>query len=132
MYKTEIEKHFDKLFVGFDNFYNLPALTTKLEYPRYNIGKHDTGYEIMVALPGWSKEAVSIELHDGNLTVKGVKQEETTKVNWVHKGISGKAFEKAFKVDTALEVKKASLVDGMLHISLEYTPSSKPVTIPVE
>jgi molecular chaperone IbpA len=132
MYRNEIEKHFDKLFVGFDNFASLPAITQKLEYPRYNIGKHEDGYEIMVALPGWSKEAVSIELHEGNLTVKGVKQEEPTKVDWVHKGISGKAFDKVFKVDTALEVTKASLVDGMLKISLSYTPSSKPVTIPVE
>jgi len=132
MYRPEIEKHFDKLFVGFDNFASLPAITQKLEYPRYNIGKHEDGYQIMVALPGWNKEAVSVELHEGNLTVKGVKQEENTKVDWIHKGISGKAFDKVFKVDTALEVTKATLVDGMLQISLQYTPSSKPVTIPVE
>lgn len=132
MYTNELDKHFAKLFVGFDNFANLPSITHKLEYPRYNIGKHDGGYEIMMALPGWSKEAVSVELHDATLTVKGVKQEIESKVDWVHRGISGKGFEKAFKLDSALQVTSAKLENGMLSISLEYTPSSKPVTIPVE
>lgn len=122
---------FNKFFVGFDAFANHPLLNQKLEYPRYNIGKLDEGYTIMMALPGWTTEAVSVELHNGELTVKGVKQEET-KVEWLHKGISGKAFEKVFKVDTSLEVTKAKLEHGMLSISLEYTPSSKPVTIPIE
>ena len=122
---------FNKFFVGFDAFANHPLLNQKLEYPRYNIGKLDEGYTIMMALPGWTTEAVSVELHNGEITVKGVKQEEK-KVEWLHKGIYGKAFEKVFKVDTSLEVTKAKLEHGMLSISLEYTPSSKPVTIPIE
>ena len=122
---------FNKFFVGFDAFANHPLLNQKLEYPRYNIGKLDEGYTIMMALPGWTSEAVSVELHNGELTVKGVKQEDTN-MEWLHKGISGKAFEKVFKVDTSLEVTKAKLEHGMLSISLDYTPSSKPVTIPIE
>ena len=122
---------FNKFFVGFDAFANHPLLNQKQEYPRYNIGKLDEGYLLSMALPGWTSNAVSIELHNGELTIKGIKQEDT-KVEWLHKGISGKAFEKVFKVDTSLEVTKAKLEHGMLSISLEYTPSSKPVTIPVE
>lgn len=127
MYKTEIEK----FFVGFDNFCNLPPIVQKMDYPRYNIGKCDEGYEIMVALPGYTKNDVTVELHDGVLSVKGVKQ-EIADIEWIHRGISGKSFDRVFKVDTKLEVKSAKLENGMLHISLEYTPSSKPVSIPVE
>lgn len=127
MYKPEIEK----FFVGFDTFCNLPPIVQKLDYPRYNIGKYDQGYEIMVALPGYSKDDVTVELHDGVLSVKGVKQ-EIADIEWLHRGISGKSFDRVFKVDTKLEVITAKLENGMLQISLEYTPSSKPVTIPVE
>ena len=122
----------EKFFVGFDNFYNHPLMQQKIEYPRYNIGKVVEGYALMLALPGWTTEAISVQLHNGELTVKGVKQDSETDIEWLHKGISGKAFEKVFKVDTSLEVTKARLDNGMLNISLEYTPSSKPVTIPVE
>lgn len=123
---------FNKFFVGFDAFANHPLLNQKLEYPRYNIGKLEDGYTLMLALPGWTSDAISVELYNGELTVKGVKQETETNIEWLHKGISGKGFEKVFKVDTALEVKKAKLENGMLTVSLEYTPSSKPVSIPVE
>lgn len=122
---------FNKFFVGFDAFANHPLLNQKVEYPRYNIGKLDDGYNLMLALPGWTSDAISVELHNGELSIKGAKQEETN-VEWIHKGISGKAFEKVFKVDTSLEVTKAKLEHGMLSISLEYTPCSKPLAIPVE
>jgi molecular chaperone IbpA len=123
----------ERFFVGFDQFYNHPLMNQKIEYPRYNIGKTgNEGYSLMIALPGWTTEAISVQLHNGELTVKGVKQDSETDIEWLHKGISGKAFEKVFKVDNSLDVTTAKLENGMLNISLEYTPSSKPVTIPVE
>ena len=128
MYKpAELEK----FFVGLDSLYTSPFFFEKTEYPRYNIGKSTEGYNIMVALPGWSTECVSVDFHDGVLSVKGLKQETDEKVEWVHKGISGKSFHKVFKIDSSLEVTSADLKDGMLSIQLEYTPSSKPVNIPI-
>lgn len=133
MYVNELaQQHFDKFFVGFeDRFNTLSTLTKAPEYPRHNIGKTDKGYIVMMALPGWSKEAISVEYYQGALTVKGVKQ-DVEEPEWIHKGISGKAFDKTIVLDATLEVGKATLVDGMLKVSLHYTPSSKPVTIPVK
>ena len=97
---------FEKFFIGLDTFYNRPQFTTKIEYPRYNIGKVENGYNIMVALPGWRREDLKVTLHEGTLTVAGLKKKEDAEhVDWQHKGISGKSFEKMFGISQELEVK---------------------------
>ena len=85
-----------------------------------------------MALPGWSPEQVTLTLQDGVLKVVGEKQEVTEDIEWSHKGISSKSFEKAFKVNSNLEVKKASLENGMLKIAMEYVPVSESIKIPIE
>jgi molecular chaperone IbpA len=122
----------DKFFVGFDNFASNPLYTQQApEYPRYNIEKVKDGYEVQVAVPGWKKEQVSVNVHKNILSIKGEKKECNEGRNWVHKGISGKSFEKHLKLDNSLEVTEATMEHGMLVICLTYSPSSKPTSIPI-
>ena len=122
----------EKFFVGFDNLINSPLYTQQApEYPRYNIEKVAEGYVVQVAVPGWKKEQVSVNVHKNILSIKGEKKEDSSGRNWVHKGISGKSFEKHLKLDNALEVSAASMENGMLTIELTYSPSSKPTSIPI-
>ena len=65
------------------------------------------------------------------LSIKGEKKECNEGRNWVHKGISGKSFEKHLKLDNSLEVTEATMEHGMLVICLTYSPSSKPTSIPI-
>ncbi|MEK9955139.1 MAG: Hsp20 family protein [Pelagibacteraceae bacterium] len=116
----------EKLFLGFDNF---PFADTA--YPRYNIGKLDDGYLIEIAVPGANQGNLEVDVHNGVLRIKRTKREEES-VSWVHKGISGKAFEKQFKLDTNLEVESCKLKDGMLSIHLQYAEAARPAFIPVE
>ena len=120
----------DTFFVGFDNFArNIPVT----DYPRYNTLKTDDGgYLLQVALPGWEPTNVDVCLHKGVLTIKGEKQEQDENLQWIHKGISSKSFERNFKLDTDLEVKSAKFHNGMLSISLEYSYNSKPIKIEVQ
>jgi len=124
---------FEKLFVGFDNLCNSPhfANTAGLpEYPRYNILKTENGYQVQVATPGWNKEQIEVKLFKNNLTIKGTKKSDTES-NWIHKGISGKSFEKSFRLDAGLEVASGAMENGMLYVNLEYSPASKPKVIPL-
>jgi len=122
----------EKFFVGFDNLINSPLYTQQApEYPRYNIEKVAEGYVVQVAVPGWKKEQVSVNVHKNILSIKGEKKEDSTGRTWVHKGISGKSFEKHLKLDNTLEVSAASMENGMLTIELTYSPSSKPTSIPI-
>ena len=122
----------EKFFVGFDNLVNSPLYTQQApEYPRYNIEKVENGYIVEVAVPGWNKNQISVNVHKNVLTIKGEKKENNEGRGWVHKGISGKSFEKHLKLDNALEVSSASMENGMLKIDLSYSPSSKPTSIPI-
>jgi HSP20 family molecular chaperone IbpA len=122
----------DTFFVGFDTFArNIPVTGT--DYPRYNTLKTDDGgYLLQVALPGWEPSNVEVCLHKGVLTIKGEKQEQDENLQWIHKGISSKSFERNFKLDTDLEVKTAKFHNGMLSISLQYSYNSKPIKIEVQ
>lgn len=120
---TRIHNQLDKIFVGFDHLLNSPLVTAQslqVEYPRYNIEKTEQGYQIQVAVPGWRKEQIKVSLVNCLLTVTGEKREETETREWLHKGISGKSFEKSLKLDDALEVSSASMENGMLYISLVW------------
>ena len=109
----------EKFFVGFDNLVNSPLYTQQApEYPRYNIEKVENGYIVEVAVPGWNKTQISVNVHKNILTIKGEKKENNEGRGWVHKGISGKSFEKHLKLDNALEVSSASMENGMLKIDL--------------
>ena len=122
----------EKFFVGFDNLVNSPLYTQQApEYPRYNIEKVENGYIVEVAVPGWNKTQISVNVHKNILTIKGEKKENNEGRGWVHKGISGKSFEKHLKLDNALEVSSASMENGMLKIDISYSPSSKPTSIPI-
>ena len=96
----------DNFFVGFDNFTRTIPAT---DYPRYNTLKTDdgSGYLLDIALPGWDPSNVELTLHKGVLTIKGEKQHQDDNLQWIHKGISSKSFERNFKLDTDLEVKSA-------------------------
>ena len=126
----------EKIFVGFDKLVNSPLYLQQSQqstpdYPRYNIENIDDGYIGYVAVPGWSKDQISVNVHKNILTIRGVAEPRTEGRNWVHKGISGKSFEKLLKLDNSLEVTKATQVNGMLTIELLYSPSSKPTSIPI-
>lgn len=123
----------EKFFVGFDNIINSTSYIQQApEYPRYNIEKVTDGYIIEVAVPGWKKEQISVNVHKNTLTIKGERKAHSNEGrSWVHKGISGKSFDKHLRLDNSLEVSEASMEDGMLKIELMYSPTKRPTSIPI-
>ena len=70
----------EKIFVGFDKLVNSPLYLQQSQqstpdYPRYNIENIDDGYIVYVAVPGWSKDQISVNVHKNILTIKGEKKE---------------------------------------------------------
>lgn len=117
-------------FVGLDNLTSSPMFAQQTpEYPRYNIEKSPDGYIIHVAVPGWKQEQISVSVHNHLLSIIGKKEDCDVVKEWIHKGISGKSFEKHLKLDTTLVVASAHMDSGMLVINLMYSPSSKPQQI---
>ena len=114
--------HFERMFDD-DVFANVPS------FPHYNIVKSGKNqYNIELALAGYNKKDIEVNLEDGVLSIKSKKIEKTDEEDGeiLHKGIAKRYFSKSFTVADDVEVKGAELKDGLLSISLErIIPESK-------
>jgi molecular chaperone IbpA len=120
----------EKFFVGFDNLRAFPHQKT-VDYPKFNLAKVGNQFRIDMALAGWTRDQVSLTLHKNQLLIKGEKQSSNEKDQWIHKGISGKGFERSFNLDADLEVVDAKMENGLLSVTLGYVEASRPIAIEV-
>ena len=110
--------------VGFDRvFDNLQRYVdnnvTSTGFPPYNIRKEgDYKYVIEMALAGFGKKDIEVEVSDGTLSIRSVK-ENTEDDATIYRGISYRRFERKFTVADDVVVNGASLENGMLMIELE-------------
>ena len=109
-------------FVGFDHLFNELEFTAKHaqdHYPPHNIIKTgDTDYLIELAVAGFSRDGLNIEVKDRTLTVTGEHQSKGRE--YIHRGISTKKFKRTFRLSEHVKVYGADLVDGVLSIELKY------------
>lgn len=117
-------KDFERSFIGFDQIFNEIAnaqsqfVKTIPSFPPYNIKKqNDNTYTIEMAVAGFGKSDIDIEMDGDTLKVSGrVSQDDS---NYVYKGIAERAFTRSWKLADSVEVKNAAMVNGMLKITLE-------------
>lgn len=120
----------DRHFVGFDRLWNDLAniqnsIKTIPNYPPYNIKKAgEDKYTIEMAVAGLSKSDIDIELDGDTLRISGSTQNEDG--DYVFKGIAERAFSRTFKLADSVEIKNATLVNGMLKITLENMMKALP------
>lgn len=114
--------------VGFDRDWDmLDELQNTLikatpSYPPYNIKKvNDNKYEIEMAVAGFSKPDLKVEVKNNQLIVEGSKKtkEESSDVDYVYKGIASRHFRQSFALADHLKVKNSEFKDGILTIHLE-------------
>jgi molecular chaperone IbpA len=113
-----------KASVGFDRimneFFNEPAFNNVTGYPPYNISKDSNDvYEITLAVAGFKRDDIEIELEDGTLKITGKSAVlENDGVEYLHKGIAERNFVRTFKLAEYVEVQDAKLEDGILRVTL--------------
>jgi molecular chaperone IbpA len=125
--------------VGFDRLFSMLDQTPGFEtgnspYPPYNIERTgENAYRVTIAVAGFSEPEISIEAKENTLTVKGEKQVKTDaqKSQVLYQGIAARAFERVFRLADFVEVKAATLENGLLHIDLvrEIPEAMKPRNI---
>lgn len=116
-------------FVGFDDIFrnmesilengNAAMKAVQQTWPPYNVvktGEHT--YKVQLALAGFSKTDIDIELSGNTLRVKGETKPEDN-VTYITKGIAERAFSRQFTLADSVEVKNAEMVNGILEIILE-------------
>ena len=123
-------------FIGFDHVWNeierLSDMADNKLYPPHNVVKHDDStFTIELALAGYSKDDLKVEVKEGILVIAGDKSGEERE--YLHRGISSKKFTRTFRLSEHVVVSGADFVDGLLVIDLKVEiPEEKlPRDIPI-
>ena len=113
-----------------------PGTKARSGYPPYNIERTgENAYRVSVAVAGFAENELNIELKENTLTIKGEKQAKTEENagEVLYQGIAARAFERVFQLADFVQVKGATLENGLLHVDLvrEIPETKKPRQIPI-
>jgi len=125
--------------IGYDHVLNLLENATRGDskntgYPPYNIEVVDQDqYQITLAVAGFSQDDIEITSEHNRLTIKGNQKQDSTQRNFLHQGIAGRDFERAFELAEHVRVVDADLNNGLLQINLikEIPEAMKPRKIEI-
>ncbi|WP_142848309.1 Hsp20 family protein [Telmatospirillum sp. J64-1] len=110
--------------VGFDHLARLLDAAQRVDesafsYPPYNIEKMgEDDYRITMAVAGFSEEDLDLTVQENQLVITGRARKEDENLRYLHRGIAGRSFERRFNLADHIQVKGASLVNGLLHVDL--------------
>ena len=140
----DLVRNFDRTFVGFDQIRNM--LNDELNkgtafagapqnFPPYNIRKTDDNkYVIELAVAGFGKQDIEIELNEDKLTIRGELKSGAAQDEYLFRGIAFRNFLRTFTLNDQVVVQNASLVNGILKVFLEriVPENKKPRSIKIE
>ena len=116
---------FDRLF---DEMFTNPVNISASGYPPYNVARvtnkesQSQTYEITLAVAGFTEDDIDLTVEDKHLKVEGksavLAEDVNSTVEYIHKGIAERNFQRTFRLAEHVEVQKASLKDGILKIVL--------------
>jgi len=108
---------FDRIFDQLTNYANNHRASSG--FPPYNIRKGgEYTYVIEMAVAGFGKKDIEVEITDGTLTVRSVKENDKTDDD-IYRGISYRKFDRKFTLADDIVVNGAELENGMLTVTLE-------------
>lgn len=107
--------HLESLTVGFGPVFREFQSQTG-NYPPHNIIRiSDTELQLELAVAGFKKNEVTMELHQGVLTIKGDKNSDS-EANYQFRGIASRSFSKSFRIAEYFEISDAFMEDGVLTV----------------
>ena len=130
-----MQREIDRLFNDLIPVSGSSSDTAAVWSPRVDLSETDDAYLIRVDLPGIDKNDITINFHEGTLTVSGERKAEAKKegTNYVRIERSTGHFHRSFNLPTAIQSNKidASYKDGVLDINVPKAEEVKPVRINV-
>jgi molecular chaperone IbpA len=128
---------FTPTYVGFDRLFNEMLKTQSRgksvpQYPPYNLIKDGENYTIEMAMAGLTDKDIDIVLEERTLTISYDKTEEARE-NLVHQGLAQRSFKRSFNLADDIEIKKATLKNGLLSVEMEriIPEEKKPIKIKI-
>lgn len=105
-------------------------------FPAMSVVERGDAYQITAELPGCSREDVTVEVHDGVLSIRGEKKSETEKED-EHLHFSERSygrFSRSVKLPANADAQnvEAKFADGVLTVDLKKVEESKPRVVRIE
>ncbi|SNS17347.1 HSP20 family protein [Humidesulfovibrio mexicanus] len=121
---------FERLFEDF--FKPQFAEGRRLAYPPLNVSEDDTAYYVRSELPGLPLDALELTLTDKNLVIKGERPTEQGKYYRQERPAGFFQRVVALNVPVEREAVKATLVDGVLTVTLPKCAECIPRKISID
>ena len=128
---------FTPTYVGFDRLFDeMLKLQSRgksvPQYPPYNLIKDGENYTIEMAMAGLTDKDIDIVLEDRTLTISYERSNEVNE-KVIHQGLAQRSFKKSFNLADDIEIKKATLKNGLLFIEMEriIPDEKKPIQIKI-
>lgn len=125
--------------IGFDRlaqlFDSAQLVDAQPSYPPYNIELVDENkYLIAMAVAGFDRSELELEVERDTLKITGRKQREESPKTYLHRGIAARNFEHRFQLADHVKVVRAVVESGLLSIELlrEIPEAMKPRRISIE
>ncbi|WP_043834020.1 Hsp20 family protein [Muricoccus aerilatus] len=109
------------LFLGFDHLEQMLDRVQKSSdgYPPYNIEQIAADrLRITLAVAGFAMDDLQITQEDNQLVIRGRQKEDAEDRIFLHRGIAGRQFQRAFVIAEGIEIEGAWLDNGLLHVEL--------------
>lgn len=110
--------------IGFDRLSDLVDSALRADesggYPPYNIEKlSEHIYRLTMAVAGFSQSDLAISVQNNMLVIAGRARQDEDNIQYLYRGIAGRAFERHFQLADFIKIGQAQLENGMLKITLE-------------
>ena len=127
---TNLPPRFDtstlaKALIGFDRMFadaeRVFTNSIQSNYPPCNILKaDDDNYIVEIAVTGFKKDEISIEVINQQLIVSAeATREENTEVEYIYHGLASRAFERKFNLTDHMQISEATLANGLLRVYIK-------------
>lgn len=108
--------------IGFDRLFDLLENSSFGQggenYPPFDLIRLDDNcYRISLAVAGFDRDEIDITAQQNQLIVSGKKGDDEN-VDYIHRGIANRSFERRFGLADFIKVRDADLKDGLLSIDL--------------
>ena len=123
----------DRFFNTKQNLWRTDAETIS---PKVNVTEDENFFHLEAETPGMKDKDIGIEVHNGVLTIKGYKenQSETEKEHYHIREFNSQSFERSFKLSDRVDTDKVSakIDNGVLKVDLPKHEQIKPKKVEVQ
>ena len=125
----------NRALIGFDRMFDGFEQRAATGYPPHNIVRLDENlYCIEMAVAGFKKSEIAVEVENDQLTIRGETQTTTDPTRqYIHRGLSSRDFERRIGLTEHMIVKGAEIQDVILtiNIELELPEEKKPRVVDI-